>query len=113
MIVYQQKQASIEHPERCEDTLLALQSDGKAPVFIVIDGMGGHQHKLETGQLVTGHEAAEFLRHVFAETLGSIPADADASPGSPTERTILDALEKANRQLFDEINFGERFSLVE
>lgn len=109
MIVYQQKQASIEHPDRCEDTLLALQTDGKVPVFAVIDGMGGHQHTLADGELITGHEAAEFLRGILAEKLGAMPLDIDASPGGAAEETIVAALREANRRLYEEINHGTEY----
>jgi serine/threonine protein phosphatase PrpC len=111
MIVYQQKQASIEHPERCEDSLLVLQKDARAPVFVVIDGMGGHQHTLVDGELVTGREAAEFLSQRLAESLADLPADSDASPGSPAEQTIVNALEQANRRLFEEVNHSEQFPI--
>ncbi len=113
MILYQYKQASIEHPERCEDSLLALESEGHAPVFVVIDGMGGHQHTLSDGEVITGREAAEYLRHSLAESLADLPIDVDASPGSELEQTVVKALEKANLGLFEEVNHKEQFVIHE
>src|SRR5262245_57586981 len=110
MILYQNQQASIEHPERCEDALLALQQEGKAPVFVVIDGMGGHQRTTASGEQVTGREAAQYLRGVLSDMLANLPPDVDASPGGAAQEAVVGALRKANRGLLDDINHGTEFS---
>ncbi|HEX2906697.1 MAG TPA: hypothetical protein VHO69_07550, partial [Phototrophicaceae bacterium] len=72
MMIYQYTQASIDHPDRCEDAVLVSQAPGYAPVFVVIDGMGGHQHQLADGEMLTGREAAQFLSTVLAAELGAL-----------------------------------------
>ncbi len=107
MIVHQYTHASIEHPERNEDALLVLQNEGFAPVFAVIDGMGGHQHKLESGQVLTGHDASAFLAEALGEQLGSAPASIDGSPGGEAEKMVAEAIRVANERLYNELNISE------
>jgi serine/threonine protein phosphatase PrpC len=107
MIVHQYTHASVEHPERNEDALLVLQNEGFAPVFAVIDGMGGHQHQLASGQVLTGHDASAFLAQAIGEQLGSVPASIDGSPGGEAERMVVEAIRVANERLYNELNKGE------
>lgn len=107
MIVKHYTHASVEHPERNEDAIIIIQNEGYAPVFGVIDGMGGHQHTLENGQVLTGHEASSFLVKAITEVLGQVPASVDASPGGEAEKLLLEAIKTANLRLYTEINQGE------
>lgn len=105
MTIYQYSQASIEHLDRCEDAIAVYPGkDGFAPVFAAIDGMGGHQHEAADGSLVTGREAAQKVREVLIEDLSHIPADADASPGGLAETKVIEALKRANQQIFQHLN---------
>src|SRR5215468_4080841 len=107
MIVQQYTHASIEHPERNEDALLILQNEGMAPVFAVIDGMGGHQHQLASGQVLTGHDASQFLAQALSETLGKLPSSIDANPGGQAEQAAIEAIRIANERLYNELNKSE------
>ncbi|MEP7289719.1 MAG: protein phosphatase 2C domain-containing protein [Chloroflexota bacterium] len=105
MIVYQYNEASIEHPERCEDAILVFPGgDDKAPLFVVVDGMGGHQHQSANGELVTGRDAAQLIRNVLIEDLEHLPPDIDASPGGLAEQRIMAALTHANERVLAELN---------
>jgi serine/threonine protein phosphatase PrpC len=107
MIVQNYIQASIEHLERCEDSTAVIEGDGGyAPVFVVIDGMGGHQHTASDGKLITGRDASQKVREVLIEDLGHLPVDADASPGSPAEEKVIAAIARAHRQLLQELNLN-------
>ncbi len=107
MIVHNYTHASIEHPERNEDTLLILQNEGMAPVFVVIDGMGGHQHQLANGQLLTGKDASQFLAQAIGEHLGSLSPAIDGSPGGEAEQRAIEAIKIANERLYNELNKSE------
>ncbi len=111
MIVHQYTHASVEHPERNEDALLVLQNEGFAPVFAVIDGMGGHQHQLESGQVLTGHDASAFLAHALGEQLGSVSASIDGAPGGEAEKMVIEAIRVANERLYNELNQGENLPI--
>lgn len=111
MIVKHYTHASVEHPERNEDAVLIVQNEGYAPVFGVIDGMGGHQHQLESGQILTGHEASSFLAKAITESLGQVPASIDASPAGDAEKLLLAAINNANVRLYNELNQGEKLSI--
>lgn len=111
MIVQQYTHASVEHPERNEDALLVLQNEGFAPVFAVIDGMGGHQHQLASGQILTGHEASSFLAQALGEQLGALPVSIDGSPGGEAEKRVVEAIRVANERLYHELNQGENLPI--
>ncbi len=111
MIVKHYTHASVEHPERNEDAVLIVQNEGYAPVFGVIDGMGGHQHQLENGQILTGHEASSFLVQAITESLSQVPLSIDASPGGEAEKLLLAAINNANLRLYSEVNQGEKLSI--
>lgn len=106
MIVYEYQQASTEHPDRCEDAILVSPGNGKAPVFAVIDGMGGHQHQLANGEMLTGRDAAQAIRSVLIEDLEHFMADADAQPDGATERGIQAAISRAHQHVFNNLNGG-------
>src|SRR5215510_6749161 len=107
MIVQQYPHASVEHPERNEDALLLLQNAGMAPVFVVIDGMGGHQHQLESGQILTGRDASQFLAQALGEKLGALPPSIDATPGGQAEQAAIEAIKVVNERLYNELNKSE------
>lgn len=111
MTVYEYTQASIEHPDRCEDAILVAPNDDKAPVFVVIDGMGGHKHQLENGETLTGRDAAQAIREVLAEDLEHFPPDASAEPESETEQHLIAAIVRANQHVFNDLNGGESVPL--
>lgn len=97
-------QASVEHPERCEDAILVLTAEGKAPVFAVIDGMGGHQHQNVDGTITTGRDASQLVRSVLIEDLSRLPADIDGSPKGEAETKVTAALMRAHRSIRRELN---------
>ncbi len=99
--------ASVEHPDRCEDTLLILNQAGYAPVFAVIDGMGGHQRTAPDGTLISGREASQMVSKVLKEFLGELPLDADASAGSDTEQRLKNAIIQSHRRIRHELNGGD------
>src|SRR4030095_16021184 len=99
MIVQQYTHASVEHPERDEDTLLVLQNEGMAPVFVVIDGMGGHQHQLASGPVLRGGDASQFLAQALGEKLGALPPSINADPGGQAEQVAIEAIKVANERL--------------
>jgi serine/threonine protein phosphatase PrpC len=156
MIVYQFQQASIEHPDRCEDAILvspggasktlvtegdtvlmpssdasptnsdaaltkrdtqritpAVSEVGYAPVFAVIDGMGGHQHQLENGRLLTGQDAAQLIRGVLIEDLERFPPECSADPDGPTERALLAGITRAHEKVHSELNGSDNLPLHE
>lgn len=97
-------QASVDHPERCEDAILLLTGEGKAPVFAVIDGMGGHQHQNADGTVTTGREAAQLVRKVLIEDLSRLPAEIDGSPKGEAETKVIAALRRAHLSVRRELN---------
>ncbi len=107
MIVYEFQQASIEHPDRCEDAIIVSPGNGKAAVFAVIDGMGGHQHKLANGDVLTGREAAQAIRGVLIEDLEHFPAEASADPDADTEQRVVAAIARAHQHVFNDLNGGD------
>ena len=111
--VFQFQQASIEHPERCEDALIISPSGDHAPVFAIIDGMGGHKHQLADGRLLTGQDAALLIRDVLIEDLEHFPRDTSADPDGETEQRLLTAITRAHDKLFSELNGGEGLTLRE
>ena len=113
MIVYQFQQASIGHPERCEDAIQISSNSDHAPVFAVIDGMGGHKHQLADGRVLTGQDAALLIRDVLIEDLEHFPPDSSADPDSETEQHLLAAITRAHEKLSAELNGGEGLSLRE
>jgi serine/threonine protein phosphatase PrpC len=84
-----------------------------APVFAVIDGMGGHQHEAGDGTLVTGREAAQIVRTTLIEDLQHLPLDADASPGSEVEGRVIDALMRSHHRLMSELNSSGKLVLTQ
>ncbi len=111
MIVQHYTHASVEHLDRNEDALLILQTAETAPIIGVIDGMGGHQHQLANGQVMTGRDASQFLVQAISEHLGSISPAIDASPGGPAETILLEAITVANSRLYNELNQSENLSI--
>jgi serine/threonine protein phosphatase PrpC len=99
----------VEHPERCEDALMCYCAEGKAPVFAVIDGMGGQQHESADGTMVTGREAALMLRETLIEDLQHFPPNVDASPGGIAERSVTSALLRGHQRIRRELNDGDAF----
>src|SRR5215213_2312650 len=107
MIVYEFSRASVDHPERDEDAVLILPSNGKASVFAVIDGMGGHQHTAANGEQVTGREAARLVRETLIEDLATLPISIDASPRGEAEQRITAAITRAHERVLSELNGGD------
>lgn len=107
MIVHHYIQASVDHLDRCEDAVVILAVPEHAPVFAVIDGMGGHQHRRATGSLVSGREAASMAREALIEILADLPADADSAPGGATEKKLLDAMAQAHDRIYSILNGGD------
>jgi serine/threonine protein phosphatase PrpC len=105
MTRYDYMQASIEHLERCEDALMVFPGDGGfAPVYAVIDGMGGHQHMGAGGEMVTGREASQLALSVLIQDLQSFPPNVDASPGSDAEKQVVEAIHRAHQYIYHELN---------
>jgi len=86
-------------------------SEGKAPVFAVIDGMGGHQRTTSDGTLISGREAAQVVRATFIEDLRHFPANVDASPGGAAEQKVVAALQRAHSRIHNELNLGDDLPL--
>lgn len=107
MIVNHYLQASVEHPHRCEDAVVILAQPERAPVFAVIDGMGGHQHRRATGSLVSGREAAEMAREALIETLSDLPADIDGTGGGAAEQKLIQAIAQAHDRIYSILNGGD------
>lgn len=100
--------ASIEHPERNEDAYLVFKGDGtKAPVFAMIDGMGGHQRTREDGTLITGHDASSTVREILIEELLSLPVDVSAEKDGEAEQKLFAAIDRANEAVFNRFNNDE------
>ena len=106
MIVYEYNQASVEHPERCEDAILVGSEADAAPLFAVIDGMGGHHHELANGTLLTGQDAAQAIRTVLIEDLEHFELTTSAESESDTELKVIEALNRANQHIFTNLNGG-------
>lgn len=105
MTRYDYVQASIDHLERCEDALMVFPGDGQhAPVYAVIDGMGGHQHQGADGEMVTGREASQLALTVLIQDLQNFPRDVDGSPGSTAEQQVTAAIHRAHQYIFHELN---------
>ena len=97
-------QASVDHSERCEDAILVLTGEGKAPVFAVIDGMGGHQHENADGTVTTGRDASQVVRDVLIEDLSRLAPEIDASPKGEAENKVIAALTRAHHSIRLELN---------
>src|SRR5262245_22900040 len=112
MRVQEYSRASSEHPDRCEDALLAFNPNGDrtryAPMFAVIDGLGGHQHNGTDGT-ITGYDVAQMIRIVLIEDLEHLPAGIDGSPDGEAEQRITTALTRANERVYRELNCGGTF----
>ena len=97
--------ASIDHSDRCEDTTLVYEGDAQtAPVYVVIDGMGGHQYQTAEGEWVTGREVAQMVREVLLEDLARLPHDVSANPGELAEQKAIAALTRANKRIYEYLN---------
>lgn len=99
--------ASADHPDRCEDAIMTFVGNNgshSAPVFAVIDGMGGHQRTLENGTKITGREAALMVRETLVEDLLHLPSDVDASPGGAAEQRLTAAINRAHDRIVAELN---------
>ncbi|MEP7291442.1 MAG: protein phosphatase 2C domain-containing protein [Chloroflexota bacterium] len=103
-------QASVDHPERCEDAILLLTPEGKAPVFAVIDGMGGQQHQLADGTMITGHDASQWVRNVLVEDLAMLPPEIDASPKGEAETKVIAAVMRAHQSVRRELNNEDQYA---
>lgn len=109
--------ASIEHLDRCEDAFMVF--DGQrgeekfAPVFVVIDGMGGHQREIAAGQFLTGQDAAQKIRETLIADLERFPVDTSADPLHETELKMVASLERASHAIFNGINGGDGTALHE
>jgi serine/threonine protein phosphatase PrpC len=105
MIVHQYIHASVDHLERCEDSIAVFDGEGKqAPVFAVIDGMGGHQHERADGTKVTGRDASQIVREVVIEDLQHLSPDVDASPHGATETKVIAAVKRSHEQILQTLN---------
>lgn len=100
--------ASVDHPERCEDAILVLTTEGKAPVFAVIDGMGGQQHETN-GVLITGRDASQLVRTVLIEDLARLAPEIDASPGGDAETKVIAAIKRAHESVRRELNNEDEY----
>ncbi|NJR12695.1 hypothetical protein HC776_02175 [bacterium] len=101
--------ASIEHADRNEDATLVYTSDAQtAPVYAVIDGMGGHQYQTAEGAWITGREAAQAVREILLEDLARLPHDVSAAAGGVAEQEAIAALKRANQHLYTMLNGGGR-----
>ena len=97
--------ASIDHTDRCEDATLIYEGDAQtAAVYVVIDGMGGHQYQNDEGEWVTGREAAQMVREVLLEDLARLPYDVSANPGELAEQKAIAALTRANQRIYEYLN---------
>jgi serine/threonine protein phosphatase PrpC len=102
--------ASVDHPDRDEDAVMVFDgNETKAPVFSVIDGMGGQQHTLADGTLITGRDASQKVRETLIEDLQQLPADVDASPGGEAEKKAIAALTRAHQRVLFELNNGDEY----
>jgi serine/threonine protein phosphatase PrpC len=107
MTRYDYVQASIEHSQRCEDSLMVFPGEGQyAPVYAVIDGMGGHQHMNADGEIVTGREASQMALGVLIQDLQAFPMSVDASPGSEAEQQMIESVHRAHQFIFQDLNNG-------
>lgn len=102
--------ASIDHADRCEDATLVYNGDAQtAPVYAVIDGMGGHQYQAADGHWVTGREASQAVREILLEDLARLPHDVSAEPGGLAEQKAKAALVRAHQHIYQYLNGeGER-----
>jgi serine/threonine protein phosphatase PrpC len=100
--------ASIEHPERNEDAYLVFKGDGTtAPVFAMIDGMGGHQRTTADGTLITGQDASSTVREIFIEDLLNLPVGVSAEKDGEAEQKLFAAIDRANEAVFTRFNNDE------
>lgn len=104
MNIYEYSHASIEHPDRCDDATVVSRVDGAAPLFAVIDGMGGHQRKLADGQILTGRDAAQLIRRELLEKLSQLPPNVDANPGGLAEQQVIAAIKSVDQHVFQALN---------
>lgn len=111
MKIHEYTIASVDHPERDEDAVMVFGGDNgdNAPVFSVIDGMGGQQHTLADGTLVTGRDASQMVRATLIEDLQHLPADVDASPGGEAEQRAIAALVRAHQRVRLELNNEDEY----
>ena len=113
MKIQEFSRASIEHPDRCEDAVMVFggnsNGDSKAPVFAVIDGMGGQQHETADGRLITGRDASQLVRTTLIEDLQHLPPDIDGSANGEAEQKVIAALNRAHERVRLELNNGDEF----
>jgi PPM family protein phosphatase len=108
MIITEFSRASIDHPERNEDAVMIFAGDENfAPVFAVIDGMGGHQHADESGKMITGQDASQLVRTVLVEDLLRLPLDVSAAPNAEAQQKVTAVLERANERILQTLNRGD------
>ena len=102
-------EASVDHPERCEDAILLLTPEGKAPVFAVIDGMGGQQHTNPDGTIITGRDASQLVRNVLIEDLARLEPDISADPKGEAETKVIAAIHRAHQSVRRELNNEDQY----
>src|SRR5215475_11343817 len=112
MEIYQFSQPSTEHLDRCEDAILTYDGHNsspirRAPIFAIIDGMGGHQHVDANDQLITGRDAAQLIRAVLIEDLEHLPPDIDAEIDGAAQTKITAAIKRAHQRVCQELNMGD------
>jgi len=83
--------------------------ESKAPVFAVIDGMGGQQHETADGRLMTGRDASQMVRATLIEDLQRLPADIDASANGEAEQKVIAALNRAHERVRRELNNEDEY----
>lgn len=99
------ERASVDHPERCEDAALTFVGDeDSAPVFAVIDGMGGHQRTLADGRVFTGRDAALMVRETLVQDLQTLPRAVSAERGGEAETKAIAAIKRAHERVRRELN---------
>lgn len=109
MLVSEFTRPSSDHQDHNDDLILVCQNPGCAPVFAVIDGMGGQRHKSASGGMVTGFDAAKMIHASLKEMLEGLPANVAASTGGLAERLVTEAIITANRRVYNQLNYGEEF----
>jgi serine/threonine protein phosphatase PrpC len=113
MTVYHYIQASVEHVERCEDAFMVFPGNGKAPVYAVIDGMGGHQRETSDGEIISGREASQLALTVLIQDLQNFPTSVRADAGGAAEQQVIAAIKRAHQHVYHQLNQADTFALNE
>jgi len=107
MLISSFTRPSSEHPDHNDDLVLICQSANYAPVFVVIDGMGGQKHQSVDGSIVTGFHAAKMIRDSLYEMLNNLPVNISAATGGLAERLASEAMITANRRVYNLLNYAD------